>query len=62
MKIIVDSDLCEANAQCVKVAPDVFRLDDEDKLHLLIAEIPEERRAQMETAVRKCPRRALSIG
>ena len=61
MKIIVDFDLCEANARCVEVAPDLFRLDDQDNLHVLIEEPGEEQREALETAVRLCPRQALSI-
>ena len=61
MKIIVDYDLCEANGMCVGAAPEVFDLDDDDNLHLKIAEPTEERRAEVEEAVRLCPRAALRI-
>ena len=30
MKIEVDRDLCEANAICQRVAPEVFKVDDTD--------------------------------
>ena len=36
MKVVVDYDLCEANAVCVDQAPEVFRVDENDNLHILI--------------------------
>ena len=35
MKIKVDYDLCEANAICMQQAPEVFKVDEEDNLHIL---------------------------
>lgn len=32
MKIKVDFDLCESNALCEAMAPEVFELDDDDYL------------------------------
>ena len=32
MKVIVDWDLCEANAVCMKVCPEVFELQEDDTL------------------------------
>ncbi|MBW2267143.1 MAG: ferredoxin [Deltaproteobacteria bacterium] len=61
MKVIVDYDLCEANAVCQKSCPDVFRVEEDDSLTLLVAEIPERLRAQAEEAVRLCPRQALRL-
>ncbi len=61
MKIVVDWDRCEANAVCMKVAPEVFRVDEQDRLHLLVEEVSPEQRARVEKAVRGCPRQALSL-
>jgi ferredoxin len=61
MKILVDRDLCEANAICMGIASDIFEVDDEDVLHVLDESPPESRRAAVERAVAKCPRAALSI-
>jgi ferredoxin len=61
LRVIVDYDLCEANAQCVRAVPEVFRLDDDDKLHLLQEETPESLRASVEKAVRLCPKGALTL-
>lgn len=61
MKIVVDWDRCEANGVCVRVAPRSFHLDDQDQLHVLTEPVPSELRAQVEQAVRDCPRQALSL-
>jgi ferredoxin len=61
MKIVVDWDLCEGNAYCVKAAPTIFRVDENDMLQLLIESPPEELRARAERAVRTCPKRAIVI-
>ncbi len=61
MKIKVDYDLCEANAVCMEQAPEVFKVDDEDNLHILIENPPEGLRDKVEEAVRLCPRQALSL-
>jgi ferredoxin len=61
MKVAVDYDLCEANAVCMEVCPDVFKVDDEDNLHILIDNPGEDLRAKIEEAVRLCPRQALSL-
>jgi ferredoxin len=61
MKIVVDYDLCEANAICQRVAPELFRVDDKDVLQVLQPEPPEALRDKLEAAVRRCPRRALTL-
>ena len=61
MKIRVDYDLCEANARCMEVAPDIFKVDEEDNLHILNENPSEERRKDIEEAVRLCPRQALKL-
>ena len=61
MRIVVNLDLCEANAICTRIAPDVFRLDDDDNLHLLDENPPEELRERLERAVRRCPKQAIAI-
>ena len=61
MKIVVDFDLCEANAVCMEIEPEIFQVDDNDELHVLIESPGEEYRKKLEEAVRLCPRQALSI-
>jgi ferredoxin len=61
MRVVVDYDLCESNAICMAVAPEVFEVDDDDNLNLLQEEPPEQLRGKVEEAVRRCPKQALSV-
>ncbi|GAA1912376.1 ferredoxin [Nocardioides marmoribigeumensis] len=61
MKVKADFDLCESNAICVGIAPDVFEVDDDDYLQILTDEVTDENRARVEQAVASCPKAALSI-
>ncbi|MFI6362712.1 ferredoxin [Nocardia sp. NPDC050630] len=61
MKVTVDLDQCEANGICVGIAPDVFELDDEDVLHIVSADVPDDRLADVEDAVAQCPKAALKL-
>ncbi|WP_040686317.1 ferredoxin [Nocardia vinacea] len=61
MKVTVDLDQCEANGICVGIAPDVFELDDDDVLHIVAADVPDDRLADVEDAVAQCPKAALKL-
>ena len=61
MKVIVDFDLCEANAVCMKIAPEIFRVNDDDMLDVLNETPGDEARAKVQEAVRLCPRQAIAI-
>ncbi|MFG2076011.1 ferredoxin [Nonomuraea maritima] len=61
MKVSVDELVCEANGVCAGLAPEVFELDDDDQLHILLPEPPPELRDHVRHAVRSCPKAALSL-
>jgi len=61
MKIIIDWDLCQGHANCTGDAPEVFRIDDDGKLQLLLAEPDESLRPKVELAVQYCPAGAIRI-
>ena len=61
MRVIVDPVLCEGNGVCTQVAPGVFELGDDDRARVLVEHADEGQRAAIETAVRRCPRRALRL-
>jgi ferredoxin len=61
VKVVVDYDLCESNAICMGVAPEVFEVRDDDNLYLLQDEPPESLRPKVEEAVRRCPKQAITI-
>ena len=61
MKIVVDFDLCESNAICMQIAPDVFEVRDDDFLYVLNEHPDEGDRARMEECVQRCPKQAISL-
>jgi ferredoxin len=61
VRVRVDHDLCESNAVCVRLVPEVFEVGDDDRLHLKQVEPPQALRARVEQAVRRCPKQALSV-
>ena len=61
MRVKVDYDLCEANAVCMDVCPECFRVEDDDTLTILVERPPESLRKKVEEAVRLCPRQAISL-
>ena len=61
MKIIHDAVLCEAHGVCEGIAPELFELDDDDRLTIHDREPDESKRELVEQAVIRCPRQALSI-
>ena len=61
MKVVVDYDLCEANAVCMGVAPEIFRVEEDDTLTVLMENPSENLRAKAEEAARLCPKQAISI-
>jgi len=61
MRVVVDFDVCEANAVCMSWAPDAFEVDEDDELHVLMEHPPEELRRAVQDAVDHCPKRAISL-
>jgi ferredoxin len=61
MKIVIDWDLCQGHANCTGDAPEIFHVDDDGKLQVLIEQPPESMRDKVETAARYCPTGAISI-
>lgn len=61
MRIVVDYDLCESNAVCMGIAPDIFEVRDDDFLYVLDETPPESARARVVEAVQRCPKQAISL-
>jgi ferredoxin len=61
LRIIVDRDLCEANGECMRAAPEIFFVDDNDKLIVKEEHPAGDLVEKVKTAVRRCPRAALAL-
>ncbi len=61
MKVVVDYDLCEANAVCMRNAPEVFWVEEDDTLTVLTEVVPEALQEQAREAERLCPRQAIRL-
>ena len=61
MRVVVNWDMCESNAICMAVAPQVFEVREDDNLYILQEHPDESLRPKVEEAVRMCPKQAISI-
>jgi ferredoxin len=61
MRVRVDYDLCEGNAVCAGLVPEVFEVDDDDNLFILTDGVPAGLADQVRHAVMSCPKTALSL-
>ncbi|WP_216906657.1 ferredoxin [Nocardia noduli] len=61
MRIHVDTVLCESNGICAGIVPEVFDLDDDDRLELLREELTPDIEPRVRDAVVQCPRNAISL-
>jgi ferredoxin len=60
-QVDADFDLCESNAVCMGIAPEVFEVRDDGYLYILQENPPEELMNRVHEAVAACPKRALSV-
>ncbi|OBF24858.1 ferredoxin [Mycobacterium sp. ACS4331] len=61
MRVEVDRDLCESNAVCVGIAPDIFELGADDLVTVLGEDVPPARKEAVREAVTLCPKVALTL-
>ena len=61
MKIVVDRTRCEGNAVCEQLAPEVFHVDDDDNLVVLMESPPDSLRVSVDAARNACPKNALRL-
>ena len=60
-RLLADIEACQGYGNCITGASDVFDIDDDGKVVLLTAEIPESDRGRVEEAARSCPVSALTV-
>lgn len=61
MRVRVDYDLCESNGVCAGLVPEVFEVDDEDNMNILVEQVPATLEGGVRHAVQSCPKTALSL-
>jgi len=61
VKVVVDYDLCESNAICMGIAPEVFEVRDDDFLYILDENPGEELHERVRESVERCPKQAITI-
>ena len=61
MRIVVDLTRCQAYAQCVFLAPQVFELHGEEAL-LYRPDVPDEQLERVRQAAAACPVQAILMG
>ncbi|HZZ51241.1 MAG TPA: ferredoxin [Pseudonocardia sp.] len=61
MRIVVDYDKCTGLGMCEAEAPDLFEVQDDGSLTVLVEKPAESQREELEAAVESCPTEALSI-
>ena len=61
MRVVVDYTLCESNAVCMRLVPEVFEVRDDDRLYLRTERPPAALRTRVDEAVCRCPKQALSL-
>lgn len=61
MKVVVDFDLCESNAVCMAVAPEVFEVRDDDFLYVLNENPGSELEDKVREAAERCPKQAITL-
>ncbi len=65
MRVIVDLELCQGHAMCEAEAPEIFHVVDRPgeypRVEVILEQPPEELREKLESAVRYCPNRVISV-
>jgi len=61
MKVVVDFDLCESNAVCMGIVPEVFEVRDDDFLYVLNENPGAEFQEKVREAAERCPKQAIAL-
>ena len=62
MKVRVDAELCSGCGLCVETCPEVFKMDDDDELALVIGDqVPGDAEETCQQACDDCPVEAIVV-
>jgi ferredoxin len=61
VRVSVDPDLCTGNAECVRIAPAAFRLDDARGVSVVLPGAASVDRDLLDEAAFNCPTRAITV-
>lgn len=57
----IDAGKCRGHGQCEQIAPEVFRLGDDDRGHVILDLVPSECADAVQDAVLMCPEGAIDV-
>jgi ferredoxin len=60
-RVELDRDRCEGHGQCEMMAPEIYRLDNDGELEILLSEVEPNQRLSAEAGVMACPVAALRL-
>jgi ferredoxin len=58
---VVDHEACGLNAICMGIAPEVFEVGEDDRLHVLVDALAPGQEADARDAAASCPNRAIAV-
>jgi ferredoxin len=61
IRVVVDRAACESHAACMGLVPEVFDIDDDDVMHILVEHPSVDLLPELRKAVIACPRAALRL-
>ena len=61
MKVSVDDDRCAGHGVCCSITAEVFTLTDDGYATVLVDDVPPELEEAVQSAVRRCPERAITV-
>lgn len=61
MRVKVDKEICQGHGLCANEVPEVFRIDEEGSVTVLLETPPDELRAVVADALRYCPTGAIAL-
>ncbi len=61
MRVVVDLASCNGHGQCEDVAPELFRVNNEGRVDLLIEFPDDSLRSKVDQAIRLCPEKCIRV-